>query len=77
MVVIIFQINYKHELQRQFATFISGHDASENIGSPTQMMNIDNFHEQLQMKKEQHAGVNFREDCCIRNCYLKKKLNNV
>ncbi|XP_032681259.1 retinoblastoma-like protein 1 isoform X3 [Odontomachus brunneus] len=32
-----------------------GHDASENIGSPTQI-NIDDFHEQLQMKKEQHTG---------------------
>ncbi|CAL1676613.1 unnamed protein product [Lasius platythorax] len=36
-----------------------GHDASENIGSPTQMMNIDDFHERLQMsrlQREQHAG---------------------
>ncbi|XP_011254213.1 retinoblastoma-like protein 1 isoform X3 [Camponotus floridanus] len=32
-----------------------GHDASENIGSPTQI-NIDDFHERLQMKREQHAG---------------------
>ncbi|XP_014468467.1 PREDICTED: retinoblastoma-like protein 1 isoform X2 [Dinoponera quadriceps] len=36
-----------------------GHDASENIGSSTQMMNIDDFHEQLQMKKEQHAGIQY------------------
>ncbi|XP_012233373.1 retinoblastoma-like protein 1 isoform X3 [Linepithema humile] len=33
-----------------------GNDANENIGSPTQMMNIDDFREQLQMKKEQHIG---------------------
>ncbi|KAM0737207.1 Retinoblastoma-like protein 1 [Formica fusca] len=32
-----------------------GHDANENIGSPTQI-NIDDFHERLQMKREQHAG---------------------
>ncbi|KAG5334361.1 RBL1 protein, partial [Acromyrmex charruanus] len=33
-----------------------GHNANENIGSPTQMMNIDDFHEKLQMQREQHAG---------------------
>ncbi|XP_011254212.1 retinoblastoma-like protein 1 isoform X2 [Camponotus floridanus] len=33
----------------------TSHDASENIGSPTQI-NIDDFHERLQMKREQHAG---------------------
>lgn len=40
---------------------VSGHDANENIGSPTQMMNIEDFHERLQMKREQHAGVSFRK----------------
>ncbi|XP_024888513.1 retinoblastoma-like protein 1 isoform X5 [Temnothorax curvispinosus] len=39
----------KHEV-------LQGHDANENIGSPTQMMNIEDFHERLQMKREQHAG---------------------
>lgn len=39
---------------------VSGHDANENIGSPTPMMNIDDFHERLQLKREQHAGVSFR-----------------
>ncbi|KAL0106588.1 hypothetical protein PUN28_016348 [Cardiocondyla obscurior] len=33
-----------------------GHDANENIGSPTQMMNIEEIHERLQIKREQHAG---------------------
>ncbi|KAL6425135.1 hypothetical protein ACFW04_009426 [Cataglyphis niger] len=33
----------------------NSHDANENIGSPTQI-NIDDFHERLQMKREQHAG---------------------
>ncbi|XP_006624953.1 retinoblastoma-like protein 1 isoform X4 [Apis laboriosa] len=33
-----------------------GHDASNNIGSPTQMMNIGDLHEQFQMKKEQNSG---------------------
>ncbi|XP_043792118.1 retinoblastoma-like protein 1 isoform X3 [Apis laboriosa] len=36
--------------------FIRGHDASNNIGSPTQMMNIGDLHEQFQMKKEQNSG---------------------
>lgn len=40
---------------------VSGQDANENIGSPTQMMNIEDFHEQLQLKREQHAGVSFRK----------------
>ncbi|XP_071569719.1 retinoblastoma-like protein 1 isoform X2 [Temnothorax nylanderi] len=40
----------KHEV-------LQGHDANENIGSPTQMMNIEDFHERLQMKREQHAGI--------------------
>ncbi|XP_039311748.1 retinoblastoma-like protein 1 isoform X3 [Solenopsis invicta] len=35
---------------------LKGQDANENIGSPTQMMNIEDFHEQLQLKREQHAG---------------------
>ncbi|XP_031370608.1 retinoblastoma-like protein 1 isoform X5 [Apis laboriosa] len=34
-----------------------GHDASNNIGSPTQMMNIGDLHEQFQMKKEQNSGI--------------------
>ncbi|XP_003399770.2 retinoblastoma-like protein 1 isoform X3 [Bombus terrestris] len=33
-----------------------GHDASNNIGSPTQMMNVGDLHEQFQMKKEQYSG---------------------
>ncbi|XP_016914196.1 retinoblastoma-like protein 1 isoform X3 [Apis cerana] len=33
-----------------------GHDASNNIGSPTQMMNVGDLHEQFQMKKEQNSG---------------------
>ncbi|XP_012540035.1 retinoblastoma-like protein 1 isoform X4 [Monomorium pharaonis] len=36
-----------------------GHDANENIGSPTQIMNIEDFHERLQIKKEQHAGIQY------------------
>ncbi|XP_011875913.1 PREDICTED: retinoblastoma-like protein 1 isoform X2 [Vollenhovia emeryi] len=36
-----------------------GHDANENIGSPTQMMNIEEFHERLQMKREQYAGTQY------------------
>ncbi|XP_011686230.1 PREDICTED: retinoblastoma-like protein 1 isoform X2 [Wasmannia auropunctata] len=36
---------------------LQGHDANENIGSPAQMMNLDDFHERLQMKREQHAGI--------------------
>ncbi|KYN00080.1 Retinoblastoma-like protein 1 [Cyphomyrmex costatus] len=35
---------------------LQGHNANENIGSPTQMMNIEDFHERLQMQREQHAG---------------------
>jgi hypothetical protein len=35
----------------------AGHDATDNIGSPTQMMNIEDFHERLQMRREQPAGV--------------------
>ncbi|XP_071875427.1 retinoblastoma-like protein 1 isoform X4 [Bombus fervidus] len=34
-----------------------GHDASNNIGSPTQMMNVGDLHEQFQMKKEQYSGI--------------------
>ncbi|XP_061931435.1 retinoblastoma-like protein 1 isoform X4 [Apis cerana] len=34
-----------------------GHDASNNIGSPTQMMNVGDLHEQFQMKKEQNSGI--------------------
>ncbi|KAG7207865.1 hypothetical protein KM043_009463 [Ampulex compressa] len=30
-----------------------GHDASDNIGSPTQMMNVGDLHEQFQAKREQ------------------------
>ncbi|XP_076162240.1 retinoblastoma-like protein 1 isoform X3 [Ptiloglossa arizonensis] len=33
-----------------------GHDASNNIGSPTQMMNISDLQEQFQMKREQYSG---------------------
>lgn len=33
-----------------------GHDASNNIGSPTQMMNVGDLHEQFQTKKEQYSG---------------------
>ncbi|CAL7952077.1 unnamed protein product [Xylocopa violacea] len=33
-----------------------GHDASNNIGSPTQMMNVGDLHEQFQMKREQYSG---------------------
>ncbi|KAL0106590.1 hypothetical protein PUN28_016348 [Cardiocondyla obscurior] len=36
-----------------------GHDANENIGSPTQMMNIEEIHERLQIKREQHAGIQY------------------
>ncbi|XP_011351658.1 retinoblastoma-like protein 1 isoform X2 [Ooceraea biroi] len=36
---------------------LPGHDATDNIGSPTQMMNIDEFHERLQMRREQPAGI--------------------
>ncbi|XP_020291555.1 retinoblastoma-like protein 1 isoform X3 [Pseudomyrmex gracilis] len=38
---------------------LKGHDASENIGSPTQMMSIDDFHERLQIKREQNAGIQY------------------
>ncbi|XP_076162241.1 retinoblastoma-like protein 1 isoform X4 [Ptiloglossa arizonensis] len=34
-----------------------GHDASNNIGSPTQMMNISDLQEQFQMKREQYSGI--------------------
>ncbi|KAL6260430.1 hypothetical protein P5V15_007956 [Pogonomyrmex californicus] len=42
----------------QFANHevLQGHDANENIGSPTQMINIDDFNERLQIKREQYAG---------------------
>ncbi|XP_026672713.1 retinoblastoma-like protein 1 isoform X2 [Ceratina calcarata] len=33
-----------------------GHDASNNIGSPTQMMNVGDLHEQFQIKREQYSG---------------------
>ncbi|KAK9296590.1 hypothetical protein QLX08_009432 [Tetragonisca angustula] len=36
--------------------FMKGHDASNNIGSPTQMMNVGDLHEQFQTKKEQYSG---------------------
>ncbi|KAK9296589.1 hypothetical protein QLX08_009432 [Tetragonisca angustula] len=37
--------------------FMKGHDASNNIGSPTQMMNVGDLHEQFQTKKEQYSGI--------------------
>jgi len=40
----------------------AGHDATDNIGSPTQMMNIEDFHERLQMRREQPAGVSYNEN---------------
>ncbi|KYN43806.1 hypothetical protein ALC56_02069 [Trachymyrmex septentrionalis] len=33
-----------------------GRNSNENIGSPKQIMNIENFHERSQMQREQHAG---------------------
>ncbi|XP_053971718.1 retinoblastoma-like protein 1 isoform X3 [Hylaeus volcanicus] len=33
-----------------------GHDASNNIGSPTQMISINDLQEQFQMKREQYSG---------------------
>ncbi|XP_076162239.1 retinoblastoma-like protein 1 isoform X2 [Ptiloglossa arizonensis] len=36
---------------------MKGHDASNNIGSPTQMMNISDLQEQFQMKREQYSGI--------------------
>ncbi|CAK9831739.1 Retinoblastoma-like protein 1 [Anthophora retusa] len=38
------------------AISMKGHDASNNIGSPTQMMNIGDLQEQFQMKREQYSG---------------------
>lgn len=58
--------NYKSNFNINLQFLFLGHDASENIGSPTQIMNIDDFHEQLQMKREQHVGVSFREKYYIR-----------
>ncbi|XP_031826852.1 retinoblastoma-like protein 1 isoform X2 [Nomia melanderi] len=34
-----------------------GHDASNNIGSPTQMMNVGDLQEQFQLKREQYSGI--------------------
>ncbi|XP_054002431.1 retinoblastoma-like protein 1 isoform X4 [Hylaeus anthracinus] len=34
-----------------------GHDASNNIGSPTQMISINDLQEQFQMKREQYSGI--------------------
>jgi len=42
--------------------FVAGHDATDNIGSPSQMMNIEDFHERLQMRREQPAGVSSSEN---------------
>ncbi|XP_076642895.1 retinoblastoma-like protein 1 isoform X2 [Halictus rubicundus] len=33
------------------------HDASNNIGSPTQMMNVGDLQEQFQLKREQYSGI--------------------
>jgi len=41
--------------------FVSGRNSNENIGSPKQIMNIENFHERSQMQREQHAGVSFKD----------------
>ncbi|KZC10797.1 Retinoblastoma-like protein 1 [Dufourea novaeangliae] len=35
---------------------LKGHDASNNIGSPTQMMNVGELQEQFQLKREQYSG---------------------
>ncbi|XP_054002428.1 retinoblastoma-like protein 1 isoform X1 [Hylaeus anthracinus] len=35
---------------------LKGHDASNNIGSPTQMISINDLQEQFQMKREQYSG---------------------
>ncbi|XP_076618392.1 retinoblastoma-like protein 1 isoform X2 [Colletes latitarsis] len=37
--------------------FLKGQDASNNIGSPTQMMNISDLQEQFQLKREQYSGI--------------------
>ncbi|XP_060826468.1 retinoblastoma-like protein 1 isoform X2 [Bombus pascuorum] len=48
-------IAYHAKLSKRI--FMRGHDASNNIGSPTQMMNVGDLHEQFQMKKEQYSGI--------------------
>lgn len=61
--------------------FFTGHDASNNIGSPTQMMNVGDLHEQFQMKKEQNSGVSIKIIIYLyvisknnfKNIYIKKK----
>lgn len=67
-----------------FFFFFTGHDASNNIGSPTQMMNVGDLHEQFQMKKEQNSGVSIKIIICIyvisknnfKNIYIKKYVYN-
>ncbi|XP_076278998.1 retinoblastoma-like protein 1 isoform X1 [Lasioglossum baleicum] len=36
---------------------LKDHDASNNIGSPTQMMNVGDLQEQFQLKREQYSGI--------------------